>query len=462
MNAFLLKVAAVVLAVAVTFALAGAYRSTTSVQRGNPGLGMEVTETNQRLAARNKANVPPPSLPPASQDGQLSVDAYKNVQVLGHITSGEMTRLMTAMTIWVAPNQGCAYCHAHVKDAAGNEVKDKDGNVQADQNNLHSDELYQKRVARRMLQMTMHINADWKNHVKETGVTCYTCHRGNPVPTNLWYDQPESATSLQALGNRAGQNSPSPDVGLSSLPNDPFRPFLAEDESIRVISTEALPIDNRLSIKQTEWTYGLMMHMSNALGVNCTHCHNTRSMAAWGSSPPARAQAYYGIRLTRDLNKNYLEPLLANFPPERLGPTGDAPKLNCATCHLGAYKPLLGATMLKDYMVLAEAKPQPHKTPVAPAAPVPAGAPETGAPGAVGAPAAGAAPAAPAVAAPAAPSAATPAAPAAAPAAPAAAPATPAGAPAAPAAVPPAPAAVPPAPAARPAPPPAGAANPNG
>lgn len=425
MNAFLWKVAGVVLAVALTFALAGAYRSTTSVQRGNPGLGMELTETNQRLAARAKANVPPPPLPAASQDGQLSVDAYKNVQVLGHITSGEMTRLMTAMTIWVAPNQGCAYCHAHVKDASGKEVTDKDGNVLADQNNLQSDELYTKRVARRMLQMTMHINADWKSHVKETGVTCYTCHRGNPVPTNLWYDQPASQTSLQALGNRAGQNSPSPDVALSALPNDPFRPFLAGEESIRVISTEALPIDNRLSIKQTEWTYGLMMHISNALGVNCTHCHNTRSMAAWEASPPARAQAYYGIRLARDLNLAYLEPLLATFPPERLGPTGDAPKVNCATCHLGAYKPLLGVSMLKDYMVLAEAKPQPQKTPVAPVAPVeaaPAGAPGTEAQPAPAAAPPGAAPPAP-------------------------------GAP---------PVAVPPLPAARPAPPPAGAANPNG
>jgi len=394
-NAFMLKVVGVLLATAVTFALAGAYKSTSSVQLGNPGFGMEQIDTNARLAERAKTNVAPPALPPASQDGQLSVDAYKNVQVLGHISSGEMTRLMTAMTIWVSPKQGCAYCHAPLKDAAGNAVTDAEGNPQADPNNLNSDELYTKRVARRMLQMTMHINSDWKTHVLETGVTCYTCHRGNPVPPNIWYDQVESDAGSRALGNHAGQNSPAPAVGLTSLPNDPFRPFLVDDEGIRVLSTEPLPIDNRLSIKQTEWTYGLMMHISNALGVNCTYCHNTRSLAAWDASPPARTRAWYGIRMARELNKNYLEPLLSTFPPERLGPAGDGPKLNCATCHAGAFKPLLGANTLKDYTVLAAAKPQPQKTQVAP--PVPTeGAPPAGG---------GVAPAAPAAAAPSGPTA---------------------------------------------------------
>ena len=386
MKTFLLKVVGLLIFTGICFAMLGAYRHTESVQRGYPGLGMELTESIARLAARTKANEVPPALPPASQDGQLAVDAYKNVQVLGHITSGEMTRLMTAMTIWVAPKQGCAYCHAHAKDAGGKEVFDEDGSPLADQNNLGSDELYTKRVARRMLQMTMHINSDWKTHVKETGVTCYTCHRGNPVPTYIWYNQPDGDYSGGTLGNHAGQNTPSMVTGLTALPVDPFRPFLSGDEGIRVLSTEALPIDNRSSIKQTEWTYALMMHFSTALGVNCTHCHNTRSMAAWSASPPARTQAWYGIRMVRDLNNAYLESQLGNFPPERLGAMGDVPKINCTTCHQNAYKPLLGVSMLKDYMVLAEAKPQPQKTVVAPPTPPIEAIPGTpGAPGTTGA-----------------------------------------------------------------------------
>lgn len=47
----------------------------------------------------------------------------------------------------------------------------------------------------------------------------------------------------------------------------------------------------------------------------------------------ARAQrvtAWYGIRLTRDLNSNDLDPLAGVFPVDRLGPTGDVPQLDCA------------------------------------------------------------------------------------------------------------------------------------
>jgi photosynthetic reaction center cytochrome c subunit len=111
----------------------------------------------------------------------------------------------------------------------------------------------------------------------------------------------------------------------------------------------ALPGSNHSSIKQAEWTYGLMIYMTESLGVNCTFCHNTRSMAAWEASPPARATAWYGIRLTRDLNGAFLGPLKSVFPANRLGPTGDSPKVGCATCHNGSNKPLLGVSMLNDY-----------------------------------------------------------------------------------------------------------------
>ncbi len=340
---------------------------------GNAGLAMEVINTQDQLADKLKANTVPPSLPAASQDGQLAVDAYQNVRVLGHLSSGDLTRLMTAITIWVAPDAGCGYCHAPQRDDKGNVIRNAEGYAQADPNNLGSDELYTKRTARRMLQMTMRINSEWKEHVKDTGVTCYTCHRGNPVPANIWFDTPlDNSTRYQGMGTVEGQqNSPNANAvssvaGMSSLPSAVFHPFLVDDENIREQSTVAVGSDDRASIKQTEWTYGLMIHMSNALGVNCTFCHNTRSIGEWSTSPVTRAQAWYGIRMVREINNGFLLPLASTFPPERLGPLGDGPKANCATCHAGAYKPLLGVSMLKDYPALAEAKPQPQKTPVNP------------------------------------------------------------------------------------------------
>ncbi|OYV00439.1 MAG: hypothetical protein CFE26_23990 [Verrucomicrobiales bacterium VVV1] len=62
---------------------------------------------------------------------------------------------MNAISTWVAPqegdNAGCAYCH----------------NLE----NMASDEVYTKVVARRMIQMTRAINTQYTSHVAETGVT---------------------------------------------------------------------------------------------------------------------------------------------------------------------------------------------------------------------------------------------------------------------------------------------------
>ena len=342
--------------------IVASYHSTSGFQQGFRGMGMEVVETKDRLADRVAANVVPDPLPPATPGGPLAVNAYKNVQVLGHASAADFTRLMTAITTWVAPEQGCGYCHAPQRDAAGKVVVNEDGYPQADLANMGSDELYTKRVARRMIQMTMRINGEWNVHVQKTGVTCYTCHRGAPVPVNIWFDDPPNENEGKMLGNRGSQNAPSTVAALASLPNDSLRPFLGGDEQIRVQSTEAVGSDNRASIKQTEWTYSLMMHMSKSLGVNCTYCHNTRSMGAWGASPATRTTAWYGIRMVRELNRDYLEGLLGTFPAIRLGPTGDVAKVNCATCHNGAFKPLLGQSMLTDYPLLAAAKPQPAKT----------------------------------------------------------------------------------------------------
>jgi photosynthetic reaction center cytochrome c subunit len=301
-----------------------------SVQRGFRGTAMAEVYHPASVAAAAALNAAPPVSPPASPDGAKASQVFKNVKVLGDLSAGQFAQMMVDMTAWVAPQQGCTFCHV-VTDFA-------------------DDSLYPKVVSRRMLQMTQHINADWKSHVVATGVTCYTCHRGNNVPANIWFRSPEPAHPPGMLGNRAGQNAPAMQVGLTSLPNDPFSAYVGGSDEIRVVATTALPSNGRPSmIKRTEATYGLMIHMSKALGVNCTYCHNTRSFASWESSTPQRTTAFYGIRMARDLNANYLASLAGVFPPNRLGPTGDVPKLNCATCHQGAYKPLYGANILNDH-----------------------------------------------------------------------------------------------------------------
>jgi photosynthetic reaction center cytochrome c subunit len=325
-----------------------------TVQRGFRGTGMVEVYNPRSVEAKIPANTMPEPLAAVPAGGPPASTVFKNVKVLNDLGVGEFTRLMVAMTQWVAPEQGCTYCHAAGAD-------------------FSSDALYTKVVARRMLEMTRNINTDWKAHVADTGVTCYTCHRGQPVPANVWFTNSAPNRPQGMAGNRAGQNAPSPQVGMTSLPYDPFTPFLGQAQEIRVVSDKPLQEGNRHSIKQTEWTYALMMHMSDALGVNCTYCHNSRSFSAWDLSTPQRATAWHGIRMVRDINGNYMDPLAKVFPANRLGPEGDGPKANCATCHNGAYKPLYGSSMLKDYPQLGPRLPPaaaPAGASVAAAAPV--------------------------------------------------------------------------------------------
>ncbi len=302
-------------------------------QRGFRGTGM-VQVSNPRIAATQVSlNAVPAALPAAPREGQKASEVFKNVKVLGDVSVAEFTRTMVAMTAWVAPQQGCAYCHK-LEDMA-------------------DDSLYTKVVARRMIEMTQHINSDFKTHVAETGVTCYTCHRGLPVPANVWFAPEPQKHAVRMVGSKGGQNTPADSVALASLPYDPFTPYLKGSKQIGVNAATALPVERVGSIEATEQTYGLMMHMSDSLGVNCTYCHNSRAFSNWSSSTPQRVTAWHGIRMARDLNNAFMEPLTGTFPTGRLGPVGDVAKVNCATCHQGASKPLHGVSMLKDHPALS-------------------------------------------------------------------------------------------------------------
>jgi photosynthetic reaction center cytochrome c subunit len=314
-----------------------------SEQVGYRGTGMVQVDNPRAVKKLAAANVVPEPLPRVEPAGPLAGEIYENVQVLGDLTVPEFTRVMQAMTAWVSPEQGCQYCHEGA--------------------NLASDSVYTKNVSRAMLRMTRHINTTWQPHVAATGVTCYTCHRGQNVPANVWSKDPRLDKPRGLTARDGGQNHPSPVVAYASLPADPFSTFLEADNAIRIIGTKALPHGNANGTKDAEKTYGLMMHISQSLGVNCTFCHNTRSMAAWDQSSPQRTTAFYGIRMVRDLNVNYVVPTGEFLPSNRLGPAGDVPKVNCTTCHQGANKPLLGVSMYQDYPELGAPRPAPAPEP---------------------------------------------------------------------------------------------------
>jgi photosynthetic reaction center cytochrome c subunit len=312
-------------------------------QLGWRGVAMENIQNTNIVRARNLVNVPPDEWPPFEEEGTLASEVYENVPTLGHLTQANFDRIMTLVTEWVAPEEGCNYCHVVLDDGGVNYV---------------SDEIYTKVVSRRMFQMTQHINSTWGDHVQPSGVNCYTCHRGNPVPAEIWFTDPQPVEAArEGAGNNKGQNFFMRDNAYSSLPYETFTEYLTELDmgvgNIRNIPTTALPVSNVLEpdLNATERTYGLMMHISEALGTNCTFCHNSRSFIEW--SVPQRVVGWYGIRSVQDINENFLIPLQPEYPAARLGPLGDAPKAHCATCHQAVNKPLNGADMISAYPELA-------------------------------------------------------------------------------------------------------------
>lgn len=311
-----------------------------SVQSGYRGTGMVQVYNPRTLETQAAINLAPPIADPARirPNGPTAGAIYENVKVLGGLSIAEFGRTMDAMSAWVSPQESCLYCHV--------------------EGNFADDGKYTKIVARRMLQMVQQINTTWKPHVGQTGVTCYTCHRGQPLPTQSWFRTPPETHERHFIGNRGGQNGPSQVTALASLPTEVFATYFQSEvsaQSVRVAGTTALPTGNQQTIQQTEATYGLMTHMSKSLGVNCTFCHNSRSFASWSESSPQRSVAWYGLRMVRDINSQYLDPLSGAFPEVpvgRLGPGKDAAKLHCGTCHQGAYKPLYGAKMAEHYPAL--------------------------------------------------------------------------------------------------------------
>lgn len=321
--------------------------ATDQMQTGPRGIGMHVSEFEADLAAgdptvadyfQDEPWVPEPG-------DELAGDVYENVQVLGGVTDANFTRLMTAMTLWVAPDEGCTYCHAN-----------------ADNGEYADDDLYTKVVARRMIEMTQSINEEWAGHVQaydEVGVTCYTCHRGQNVPNNVWFRTGpvnDATAGWPAIQNRVTMMS-----SFSSLPSDALEHYLLADEDGFYNRIGVHDLDPRVAwqegdprIQEAERTYALMNYFANSLGVNCVFCHNSRAFYDGAQVTPQWSTASLGILMVQELNAEFLIPLGDVYPEERLGPVmGDAPMAACATCHQGYQRPLQGLNVIANYPELA-------------------------------------------------------------------------------------------------------------
>ncbi|WP_342165342.1 photosynthetic reaction center cytochrome PufC [Methylobacterium sp. SD21] len=277
-------------------------------------------------------NGPPPANPPLIEDTRPATEAYKNVTVLTDLNAGQFMQLQQAITNWVAPQQGCDFCHAGADFA--------------------SDAKPTKAAARDMIKMVRHLNADWTEHVGAAGVTCWSCHRGQPVPAEIWFSRPPHPQGAHM--DKPENWNESGDSVRQFFPNAGYELYLLQDTPGLAQSYTALPngqVADQVVVKRL---YEVMMQMSAGMGVNCTYCHNSRAFYDWGQSLPARWTGYSGIQMVRDINRNVLLPLAVRMPqtretaddphtivlPDRMrGPQEGNGFVLCGTCHYGLPKP---------------------------------------------------------------------------------------------------------------------------
>ncbi len=307
--------------------------ATASVQTGPRGTGMDVTKfvsatatpdpTVAAYAATTTAPVIPTGTEALAKDANPAADP-----VLGDLTVENYDRLVTAMRLWTGiPTL------------------------------FNGEENYQTVVARRMIQMTQNLNENWSGHVNvsgEAGVNCYTCHRGQPVPSEIWFRI--TPVSKATAGWASVQNRTTVQSQYTSLPSDALEKYLLDGENINVHDLESRvatqPGDP--TWQDAERTFSLMNYFSNSLNVNCVFCHNSRAFYDTAQVTPQWAGAMLAIQMVLEANTEYLVPLGDVLPPERLGPIyADAPKMACKTCHKGYRNPVGGLNMIGDWPELA-------------------------------------------------------------------------------------------------------------
>ncbi|MGJ8603629.1 MAG: photosynthetic reaction center cytochrome PufC [Marivita sp.] len=303
---------------------------TDSLQTGPRGTGMSVPEF------RNEVRKADPTIAGYLTRDQIteadiaavSEAALQNVPpALGDIAPEQYAELVVAMRSWTG-----------IPDL----MEDPDN--------------YQTQVAYTMVGMTQSINEDWIGHVQsnaQVGVTCYTCHRGEAVPSEIWFKM--GPVNEAAGGWAAVQNRVTVQSQYTSLPSDALETFLLDYGRISVHNLEAhvaeYPHEEGVTTWQdTERTFSLMNYVSNSLGVNCVFCHNTRAFYDPEQVTPQWSTEMLGISMVQEINNDWLVPLEGLLPPERLGPVfADAPKAACKTCHKGYQQPLQGLNVIAEW-----------------------------------------------------------------------------------------------------------------
>ena len=332
--AILIGAAGVAVTIAAMLVVVGQPFKTDSLQTGPRGTGMVRPEFINQVRDADPSVAGYLSRADISEEDVAAVSdaALENVPpALGDISDEEYAQLVVAMRSWTG-----------IPDL------------------MEDPESYQTQVAYTMVGMVQAINEGWIGHVQSNavvGVNCYTCHRGQPVPSEIWFRLGEVTEATE--GWSAVQNRVTVQSQYTSLPSDALETFLLDYGRIGVHNLEAhvaeYPDEEGVTTWQdTERTFSLMNYVSNSLGVNCVFCHNSRAFYDPEQVTPQWATEQLGIGMVQEINNDWLLPLEGILPPERLGPVfADAPKAACKTCHKGYQQPMQGLNVIDEWPELA-------------------------------------------------------------------------------------------------------------
>ncbi|MBK7894495.1 MAG: photosynthetic reaction center cytochrome c subunit [Anaerolineaceae bacterium] len=211
----------------------------------------------------------------------------QNVQVLTGMTTSE---IWSFMTTYVAGGMkvDCTYCH-NVANFAADGAEIGDDVVAARKDN-----------ARQHLQMVADLNQNWLTQLADiegkqpsgAQIICATCHLAEPLPV-AW---PEN---------------------LHALPDEYRLPL---DDLDVLLVTGNLDV----SLDAVQYNQHTMYHMSESLGVGCTHCHNSRYFPDW--EQPAKYYALTMLQMSQYIRENYQDSMNGQEP-------------SCFLCHRNQVRP---------------------------------------------------------------------------------------------------------------------------
>ena len=221
---------------------------------------------------------------------QAYIAQYPEPQNVKVLTGLNTSQVWSFMTNFVAGGLqvDCTYCHnINNFGADGADIGDDIVAARKDNARLH-------------LQMVADLNQNWLTQLaaiegkQPSGaqIICATCHLGQPKPV-AWPDE------------------------LHALPDDYRLPL---DNLDVLLVTGNLDV----SLDAVQYNQHTMYHMSESLGVGCTHCHNSRYFPSW--EQPAK---YYGLtmlQMAQHIRGNYQESMNGQEP-------------SCFLCHRNQVRP---------------------------------------------------------------------------------------------------------------------------